>query len=151
MLKILAVGAALWAIVAARQAAKRKGTEDYFADKNNGTNGIGALSQRHKDILYKVQCKLHAIKGDKQYKTVTKGMLDDFEWMVHYADVNASYGYGLKTLKKLNRCAEDFVSYYGKPGEEYVDIVNEIGWGKCAGDRDYVEKAWDKLERWANS
>ena len=151
-LRILGAGIAAWFILAARNYARRKGTEDYFAEKNNGesTDGVGGLSQRHKDILYQVQVKLHALKGDKQYKTLTKAILDDFEWMKHYADVNAAYGYGLKTLKRLNKCAEDYVAYYGKPGEEYVDLVNEIGWGECAGDRDYVEKAWDRLYRWAN-
>lgn len=155
IMKIALWGTGIWAACAMiakwqRDVQRSEPTPNYSGGEDEPEDGVSGLTQRHKDILYDVQVKLHNLKGDKQYKTLTKAILDDFEWMKHYADVNASYGYGIRTLKKLNRCAEDYVRYYGKPGEEYVDIVNEIGWGECAGDRDYVEKAWSKLSMWAN-
>lgn len=41
--KITWIGISIWAAMALREAAKRKGTEDYFAEKNNSTDGVGAI------------------------------------------------------------------------------------------------------------
>ena len=47
-LRILGAGIAAWFILAARNYARRKGTEDYFAEKNNGesTDGVGLVGDR---------------------------------------------------------------------------------------------------------
>ena len=42
ILKAAGIGVAFWAILAAREAAKRKATADYYAEKEKGANGIGA-------------------------------------------------------------------------------------------------------------
>ena len=41
ILKAAGIGVAFWAILAAREAAKRKATADYYAEKEKGANGIG--------------------------------------------------------------------------------------------------------------
>ena len=43
-LRIVGAGIAAWFILAARNYARRKGTEDYFAEKheNDGTDGVGS-------------------------------------------------------------------------------------------------------------
>ncbi len=45
-LKILGAGAALWAILAARESAKRKATEDYYSEKAEQQDGVGMIGDR---------------------------------------------------------------------------------------------------------
>lgn len=50
ILKAAGIGVAFWAILAAREAAKRKATADYYAEKEKGANGIGGYGKALREI-----------------------------------------------------------------------------------------------------
>lgn len=104
-----------------------------------------------KTILKSACDKLYASINREIKKSLPTAFLDDAEWMIECACINAEEGYEASSLKRLNRCARDYVEEYSTIGAEYCDLIGAIGYAQCTEDIDYEQNKWNALKEWAKN
>lgn len=105
----------------------------------------------HEDILLSAFNKLYVAAGRPKHETLSANAKTDASWLIGCAELNAEYGYGCKTLKKLNATGRYYAQEYGQLGAEFCDHIGRIGWARCAEDKAYEEEKWNELKAWAET
>lgn len=65
-------------------------------------------------------------------KTSKAALSEDIRWMLECAEINAEYGYGIRTLEQTNSTAIDLIGEFGERGLLLVRACAKIGWWVCA-------------------